>query len=168
MRCPHCAFHEDKVIDSRTARNGDAIRRRRECIQCGHRFTTYEEIVKPRLRIIKQDGRHEDLDRAKLASGIRRACEKRPISLEQIDNVVDAIVAELESEFEREVPSSAVGRKVMEKLKNLDEVAYVRFASVYRQFTDVGQFLTAIHSLSPKETKDDPADKPSTPPREAR
>ena len=147
MRCPRCSFMEDKVIDSRTARDGDVIRRRRMCVQCGHRFTTYEEVVKPRLRVIKQDGRHEDLNRMKLINGIKRACEKRPVSLEQIDNLVDGIISELESEFEREVPSSMVGRKVMEKLKALDEVAYVRFASVYRQFTDVSQFLNAIKSL---------------------
>jgi transcriptional repressor NrdR len=168
MRCPRCAFQEDKVIDSRTARNGDAIRRRRECIQCGHRFTTYEEVVKPRLRIIKQDGRHEDLDRAKLGNGVRRACEKRPVSLEQIETLVDSIIAELESEYEREVPSSAVGRKVMEKLKDLDEVAYVRFASVYRQFTDVGQFLTAIKSLTPKDAKDDLGSTTRDPSKDAR
>jgi transcriptional repressor NrdR len=155
MRCPRCSFTEDKVIDSRTARNGDVIRRRRECVSCKHRFTTYEEVVKTRLRVIKQDSRHEDLDRAKLTNGIKRACEKRPVSLEQIDNLVDTIIAELESEHEREVPSAAIGRKVMEKLKSLDEVAYVRFASVYRQFTDVGQFLTAIKSLVPKDAKDD-------------
>jgi transcriptional repressor NrdR len=155
MRCPRCAFVEDKVIDSRTARNGDVIRRRRECVQCGHRFTTYEEVVKPRLRVIKHDSRHEELDRVKLSNGVKRACEKRPISLEQIEVLVDTIIAELESEFEREVPSSVIGRKVMEKLKDLDEVAYVRFASVYRQFTDVGQFLTAIKSLTPKDAKDD-------------
>jgi len=169
MRCPRCAYCEDKVIDSRTARNGDAIRRRRECLKCAHRFTTYEEVVKPRLRVIKQDGRHEDLDRAKLSNGIKRACEKRPVSLEQIDNLVDGIIAELESEFEREVPSAAVGRKVMDKLKILDEVAYVRFASVYRQFTDVGQFLAAISSLPPKEkSKDDLATRHTAAPRETR
>ncbi len=155
MRCPRCSFAEDKVIDSRTARNGDVIRRRRECVQCGHRFTTYEEVVKPRLRVIKQDGRHEDLNRLKLSNGLKRACEKRPVSLEQLENLTDAIIAELESEYEREVPSSAIGRKVMDKLKDLDEVAYVRFASVYRQFTDVSQFLTAIKSLVPKDAKDD-------------
>ncbi len=168
MRCPRCAFLEDKVIDSRTARNGDAIRRRRECVQCGHRFTTYEEVVKPRLRVIKQDGRHEDLDRTKLGNGVKRACEKRPVSLEQIETLVDSIIAELESEFEREVPTSVVGRKVMEKLKDLDEVAYVRFASVYRQFTDVEQFLSAIKSLTPKETKDDLGSKPDDRSREPR
>ena len=155
MRCPRCSFVEDKVIDSRTARNGDAIRRRRECVQCGHRFTTYEEVVKPRLRVIKQDGRHEDLNRLKLSNGLKRACEKRPVSLEQLENLTDAIIAELENEYEREVPSSAIGRKVMDKLKDLDEVAYVRFASVYRQFTDVGQFLTAIKALVPKDAKND-------------
>lgn len=175
MRCPRCAYLEDKVIDSRTARNGDVIRRRRECVQCGHRFTTYEEVVKPRLRVIKQDGRHEELDRAKLGNGVKRACEKRPVSLEQIETLVDSIIGELENEFEREVPSAVVGRKVMEKLKDLDEVAYVRFASVYRQFTDVGQFLAAIKSLMPKDAKDDlgtnhnpPPVKPDERPRDPR
>jgi transcriptional repressor NrdR len=175
MRCPRCAFLEDKVIDSRTAKSGDVIRRRRECVKCGHRFTTYEEVVKPRLRVIKQDSRHEDLDRLKLGNGIRRACEKRPVSLEQIENLVDTIITELESEYEREVPSSIIGRKVMDKLKDLDEVAYVRFASVYRQFTDVGQFLAAIKALVPKDAKDDlgnnhnpPPAKPDERPRDSR
>ena len=147
MRCPRCSFMEDKVIDSRTARNGDVIRRRRMCAQCGHRFTTYEEIIKPKLRVIKQDGRHEDFDRSKLINGIERACEKRPVSAEQIEALVDGIITDLESEYDREAPSSVIGKKVMERLKDLDEVAYVRFASVYRQFTDVSQFLNAIKSL---------------------
>ena len=147
MRCTRCGHLEDKVIDSRAAHNGAVIRRRRMCEKCGHRFTTREEIVKASLRIIKRDGRHEEFDRNKLVNGIAKACEKRPISAEQIENIVDTVLAELENDFEREVPSEAVGEKVMEKLEKLDEVAYVRFASVYRRFRDVNQFLHAIEGL---------------------
>lgn len=151
MRCPKCSHVEDKVIDSRMAKSGDLIRRRRMCLQCGNRFTTYEEVVRAKLRVIKRDGRHEELDRAKLASGIERACEKRPISAEQIDGLVDGIIDELESEYEREVPSSAIGKKVMSRLEKLDEVAFVRFASVYRRFKDVNQFLSAIEGMITKQ-----------------
>jgi transcriptional repressor NrdR len=147
MRCGRCGHLEDKVIDSRATRNGEVIRRRRMCAQCGHRFTTREEIVKAELHVIKRDGRHEDLERNKLISGIEKACEKRPISTEQIETLVDTIITELESEYEREVPSEAIGAKVMEKLEKLDEVAYVRFASVYRRFKDVNQFLSAVEGL---------------------
>ena len=148
MRCPRCGHLEDKVIDSRSARNGDVIRRRRMCVRCAHRFTTYEEVVKTRLRVIKRDGRHEELDRNKLLSGLLRACEKRPVDVEKIDTLVDAIITDLESEYEHEVPSEAIGEKVMARLKELDDVAYVRFASVYRRFKDVGQFLNEIKGLS--------------------
>ena len=147
MRCPRCAHLEDKVIDSRSARNGDVIRRRRMCVKCAHRFTTYEEVVKAHLRVIKRDSRHEELDRNKLLSGVKRACEKRPVDAERIENLVDAIITDLESEYEHEVPSEAIGEKVMTRLKDLDEVAYVRFASVYRRFKDVGQFLNEIKGL---------------------
>lgn len=109
MRCPKCAHAEDKVVDSRSARGGAVIRRRRMCLQCGRRFTTYEEVVKPRLRVVKRDGRYEELDRNKLISGIERACEKRPISVEAIEKTVDEIIDELENEFEGEVPSQAIG-----------------------------------------------------------
>lgn len=151
MRCPKCSSNDDKVIDSRAARNGAAIRRRRVCLNCGHRFTTYEEVVKTSLRVIKRDGRHEDLDRNKLLNGIRRACEKRPISMQEIETVVDGIISELESEFEREAPSVAIGKKVMDRLENLDEVAYVRFASVYRRFRDVSQFVSEVEGLIKRE-----------------
>lgn len=151
MRCPKCEHQDDKVIDSRAVRNGDAIRRRRVCLKCGYRFTTYEEVVKANLRVIKRDGRHEEFDRRKLASGIQRACQKRPISAQQIDTVVDAIVSEVESEYEREVPSTMIGQKVMNKLEELDEVAYVRFASVYRRFRDVNQFLSEVEGLIGRE-----------------
>lgn len=151
MRCPKCANLEDKVIDSRSARSGAVIRRRRVCLGCGHRFTTYEEIVRARLRVVKNDGRHEDLSREKLVSGIERACQKRPVSVETVEGIVDAIIDDLERDYEREVPSQAIGQKVMEHLERLDEVAYVRFASVYRRFKDVNQFMSAIQGLVGKE-----------------
>jgi transcriptional repressor NrdR len=151
MRCPKCGHLDDKVIDSRTVRNGMVIRRRRVCLDCGHRFTTYEEVVKVSLRVAKRDGRHEDLDRNKLLSGVLRACEKRPISSEQVEGLVDGLLNELESEYEREVPSTVIGNKVMERLEKLDEVAYVRFASVYRRFRDVNQFLSEVESLIGRE-----------------
>ncbi len=151
MRCPKCDHLDDKVIDSRAVRNGDAIRRRRVCLKCGHRFTTYEEVVKASIRVIKRDGRHEEFDRRKLLAGIQRACQKRPISVQQIEGVVDAIIGEVESEYEREVPSTMIGQKVMNKLEELDEVAYVRFASVYRRFRDVNQFLSEVEGLIGRE-----------------
>jgi len=150
MRCSKCGNLEDKVIDSRMSGNGAMIRRRRMCLRCGYRFTTYEEIVKTRIRVIKNDGRNEELSREKLFSGIERACEKRPVGAEEIEKTVSAIIDELESEYEREVPSSVIGKKVMDRLEKLDEVAYVRFASVYRRFRDVGQFLSAIENMMGK------------------
>ncbi len=147
MRCPKCSHPDDKVIDSRSARSGSVIRRRRVCLQCGHRFTTYEEILRAKLRVVKRDGRHEDFDRGKLINGIERACEKRPVSVEEIENMVDSIIESLENEYERELPTQAVGEKVMERLEKLDEVAFVRFASVYRRFKDVNQFVSEIRDL---------------------
>ncbi len=147
MRCPKCGHLDDKVIDSRSVRNGDVIRRRRNCLKCSHRFTTYEEVVKATLRVIKRDGRHEEFDRRKLINGVTRACEKRPISSQQIEALVDSIISELESEYEREVSSTAIGKKMMDRLEKLDEVAYVRFASVYRRFRDVNQFLSEVEGL---------------------
>ncbi len=147
MRCPKCSHTDDKVIDSRTVRNGDVIRRRRVCLECGHRFTTYEEVIKSALRVIKRDGRHEDLDRNKMLAGVTRACEKRPISSIQIETLIDTVLNEIDTEFEREVPTTVIGKKVMDKLESLDEVAYVRFASVYRRFKDVNQFLSEVEGL---------------------
>jgi transcriptional repressor NrdR len=141
---------DDKVLDSRAARDGSAVRRRRTCLACGQRFTTYEEIVKDELRVVKRDGRREELSRLKLMSGIMRACEKRPVSPSQIEVLVDEIIEEIEHEFESEVPSSAIGQKVMTKLERLDEVAYVRFASVYKRFADVNQFLNAVKDIVAK------------------
>ena len=147
MRCPKCAQLDDKVIDSRSIRNGDVIRRRRVCSQCGHRFTTYEEVVKAVLTVLKRDGRHEDFSRPKLRAAIAHAAIKRPISDPQMDMLVDDIVHEIETEYEREVPSTVIGRKVMDKLEKLDEVAFLRFASVYRRFRDASQFLSEIENL---------------------
>ena len=147
MRCPKCGHTDDKVLDSRAARDGSAIRRRRACLGCNQRFTTYEEIVKDALRVIKRDGRREELSRLKLMSGIMRACEKRPISPMQIEEVVDEIIDQIEQEYDTEVPTGVIGEKVIARLEKLDEVAYVRFASVYKRFADVNQFLNAIHDI---------------------
>lgn len=151
MRCPKCSHVEDKVIDSRSAGSGSVIRRRRMCLRCSHRFTTYEEIVRAQLRVTKRDGSCEPFDRAKLVSGIECACEKRPISADDIESLVVGIVDELENEYERDVPSHAIGKKVMDRLEKLDDVAYVRFASVYRRFKDVNQFVSAIEGLIGRE-----------------
>ena len=147
MRCPKCAHVDDKVIDSRTIKNGSVIRRRRSCLSCAHRFTTYEEVLKATLKVMKRDGRLEDLDREKLKSGVWRACQKRPVTTEDVDNLIDEIVTELENEYERELPSSVIGKKVRDRLEKMDEVAFVRFASVYRRFRDVSQFLSEVESL---------------------
>ena len=147
MRCPKCGSVEDKVIDSRLSKDGFSIRRRRECIVCEFRFTTYEQIERADIRVIKRDGRGEPFDRHKLLSGITKACEKRPVSVELLERAVEEIVNDLETNHPREIPSNVIGGKVMEKLHALDEVAYVRYASVYRHFQDVGEFIEEIHSL---------------------
>jgi transcriptional repressor NrdR len=147
MRCPKCGGQDDKVIDSRTSREGSTIRRRRECLSCGHRFTTYEEIERDGLVVVKRDGRREEFSKDKLISGIRKACQKRPIGPKAIEEMVEKIVDELTDTFEREVPCSAVGERVMDALRDLDEVAYVRFASVYRRFQEATDFLQALKTL---------------------
>ncbi len=134
MRCPKCGCQEDKVIDSRASREGATIRRRRECIKCGHRFTTYEEVEHEGLMVLKRDGRREEFSREKLLSGIKKACQKRPVSLKAMDDLVDHIVAAVTEKFESEVPGEFIGKMVMDGLRELDDVAYVRFASVYRRF----------------------------------
>jgi len=148
MRCPKCGHSDDKVLDSRSAREGASIRRRRQCLACEFRFTTYEEIIKDELRVIKRDGRHEEFSRVKLERGISRACEKRPISADQIHDLVDQIIAELEGESE--VTSDKLGEMIMSRLHRVDEVAYIRFASVYRRFADVNQFLKAVTDIVQK------------------
>ena len=150
MRCPKCGSLEDKVIDSRVSKDGDSIRRRRECIGCDYRFTTYEEVERADIRVIKRDGRGEPLDRHKLLAGMTKACEKRPISLAQLEKTAEEIIQDLETNHPREVSTSLVGAKVMEKLHGLDDVAYVRYASVYRQFQDIGEFISEIQSLGRK------------------
>ena len=147
MRCPKCSALDDKVIDSRSSRDGALIRRRRECLKCGARFTTYEEINRENLRVKKRDGQYEEFDRRKLLSGIEKACEKRPVSTEQIEALAEKVITELENEFGREVPSKQIGERLMQHLRKLDEVAYVRFASVYRQFRDAEQFIDEIKQL---------------------
>lgn len=150
MRCPKCGNQEDRVIDSRSSKEGASIRRRRECTECLHRFTTYEEIERALLRVTKRDGRSEPFERGKLAAGISKACEKRPISIDLIDKAVDEIQMDLESNHGREIDSQLIGAKVMDKLHTLDEVAYVRYASVYRHFQDIGEFIDEIRSLGRK------------------
>ena len=146
MRCPKCGSRDDKVIDSRQSRDSSSIRRRRECLKCKFRFTTYEESERSDLRVVKRDRTHEPFDRRKLAASIAKAFEKRSTSLLTLENMVDAIVHELETSG-REVPSSAIGAKVLEKLRAIDEVAYLRYASVYQRFQDVDEFVDAIHTL---------------------
>ncbi|MCC7299819.1 MAG: transcriptional repressor NrdR [Verrucomicrobia bacterium] len=151
MKCPKCEHRENKVIDSREVREGCAIRRRRLCLNCGHRFTTYEEVLRAALQVIKRDGRREELSREKLTQSIAIACQKRPISIQQIDQMTGSVITQVEAEYEREVPSTALGTKVMALLEKLDEVAYVRFASVYRRFKDVNQFMNEAERLIGRE-----------------
>src|SRR5947209_8405383 len=142
MRCPKCGSQDDKVVDSRPARDGSSIRRRRECIACHYRYTTYEDVERTELRVIKRDRTHEPFDRRKLVNSMARAAEKRPISLVTLEEAVDEIVHELETSG-REAPSSAIGAKVLEKLRDIDEVAYLRYASVHKHFDQVDQFVEA-------------------------
>lgn len=153
MRCPKCSATEDKVIDSRPWKDGAVIRRRRQCLSCQHRFTTYEEIERENLRVIKRDGRYEPFDRNKLVGGMYKACEKRPVSPERIELAVDRMVDYLEKEHHNEIPTRAIGEAIMAALRGLDEVAYVRFASVYRQFKDINEFVTEIQNLESQEFK---------------
>jgi transcriptional repressor NrdR len=146
MRCPKCGSRDDKVIDSRQSRDSSSIRRRRECLSCGYRFTTYEEIERSDLRVVKRDRTHEPFDRRKLAASIAKALEKRSISLVTLEELVDDIVHELETSG-REVMSADIGTKVLEKLRSIDEVAYLRYASVHQRFQNVDQFADAIQSL---------------------
>jgi transcriptional repressor NrdR len=146
MRCPKCGSRDDKVIDSRQSRDNSSIRRRRECLTCEYRFTTYEQVERSDLRVVKRDRTHESFDRSKLVKSLARACEKRPISLVTLEHAVDEIVHELETSG-REVQSSAIGAKVLEKLRGIDEVAYLRYASVHQRFEDVDQFVHAAQAL---------------------
>lgn len=151
MRCPFCQHLDDKVIDSRLAREGDVIRRRRECLKCEKRFTTYERVEEVMPQVVKKDGRREPFDRQKIVAGIQRACEKRPVSADAIEDVVRRIETEIQESGEREIPSSRIGEKVMAALKALDEVAFVRFASVYRRFQDLNDFMAELQGLLRQE-----------------
>ena len=144
MRCPFCNHKDGKVVDSRSSKEGDSIRRRRECLNCGKRFTTYERIEEVAQMVVKKDGRRETFDRWKLKSGLLKAVEKRAIGLEQVDGLIDEVERELFNSSEHEVPTEAIGEAVMETLKRLDAVAYVRFASVYRQFKDLSEFMDEL------------------------
>ncbi len=150
MKCPICKISNSKVVDSRSSQDGFVIRRRRLCEKCGTRFTTYERVEKVPWKVIKKDGRREDYNREKLQKGIMTACEKRPISIAKIETVVDSIENQLEETYKQEISSKEIGELVMKKLKQLDEVAYVRFASVYRQFKDADQFRSEVDKLLKK------------------
>ncbi len=150
MRCPKCGCLDDKVIDSRASREGATIRRRRQCIACGYRFTTYEEIERAGLVVLKRDDRREEFSREKLISGIKKACQKRPISQKVVEDLVDKIVNEITDKYEREVPAEVIGRLVMEGLREIDQVAYVRFASVYRRFQEATDFVQEVKKLEEK------------------
>ncbi|HPM42486.1 MAG TPA: transcriptional regulator NrdR [Candidatus Omnitrophota bacterium] len=147
MRCPYCGNKNDSVIDSRASKNGSSVRRRRECIKCKRRFTTYEYVERIPLMVIKKDGRREPFNREKLMNGIVVACEKRPVSIKRIERLVDEIERALEKKHEKEVASKDIGEIVMKGLHSVDEIAYVRFASVYRQFRDVGQFMKELKTF---------------------
>ena len=150
MKCPFCTSDEDKVIDSRSSNEGKSVRRRRECLKCAKRYTTYEYVEEIPLMVIKKDGRREAFDRNKIISGIMKACEKRPVSVEKIEGVVDRVEKEIQKTFDKEVKAQELGELVMEHLHKTDEVAYVRFASVYRQFKDINQFMKELKDLLSK------------------
>lgn len=156
MRCPFCGHLEDKVVDSREAKDGDAIRRRRECLECGRRFTSYERIDEIPYMVVKKDGRRETFDRTKIMSGLMRACEKRPISTAQLESIVDEVEKEVQDSLDREVQTSDIGKIIMRRLKSLDKVAYVRFASVYLEFEDVSEFMYELKALVDSRTRTSP------------
>ena len=150
MKCPYCYVPESKVIDSRPADNGISIKRRRECVSCGRKFTTYEKVEDIPLRVIKKDGSRQSFDKSKIMNGVTRACEKRPVTSEQIEKLVNEIEAQVYNKSNKEITTLEIGEMVMEGLKELDDVAYVRFASVYRQFKDVNTFIDELQKLIEK------------------
>lgn len=147
MKCPYCGHRKDKVVDSRESRDGDAIRRRRECLDCGRRMTTYEQIELMPVMVVKKDGRRERFERSKLMAGLMRACEKRPIPMAQLEEICDQVEGRAHEAGSREIDSQQIGELVMERLRGLDEVAYVRFASVYRHFRDINAFMEELKGL---------------------
>jgi transcriptional repressor NrdR len=151
MRCPKCTSIEDKVTDSRISKEGNTIRRRRECLECGNRFTTTETLVLDGMVVIKRDGTRQDFDREKLVRAVRAACHKRPVDVEQITMLVEDVIDAIEARFENEIPSQAIGEGVMQRLRSVDQVAYVRYASVYKEFRDVSEFMSEISSLGKKK-----------------
>ncbi|HYM37325.1 MAG TPA: transcriptional regulator NrdR [Nitrospiraceae bacterium] len=153
MKCPFCDDLEDKVVDSRMAKEGEMIRRRRECLSCKRRYTTYERIEESLPMVVKKDGRREPFDRTKILSGLKKACEKRPISVATIEAVTDRIEKRIQEMGETEIPSREVGEQIMKELHNLDQVAYVRFASVYREFKDIDQFMDELKVLAREREK---------------
>jgi len=153
MRCPYCHEDNDKVVDSRAAASGHAIRRRRECLRCGRRFTTYERVETMPLRVVKKDGSRVPFDRQRILAGIMKACEKRPVPTQLIEETVTEIEAEIYHMFEKEVPSNLIGELVMKRLKSIDQVAFVRFASVYREFKDVSDFLDEVQPMLSREDR---------------
>jgi len=153
MKCPYCGFDGDKVIDSRPTDEGTTIRRRRECTKCQNRFTTYEKIEMLPLMVIKKDKTRQQFDRARILNGLLRACEKRPVSMEQLEKLVDKIEAQICNSLKREVTTKEIGEMVMEELKKIDEVAYVRFASVYKQFKDIDTFMEELQKLQKTQDK---------------
>ena len=153
MKCPYCGYKESKVVDSRPAEEGSSIHRRRECLSCGKRFTTYETVESMPMVVIKRDGSRQTFDRRKLVNGMLRACEKRPVSVAQLEKIGEEIEQELQNSLEREISTEHVGELVMDKLKSVDEVAYVRFASVYRQFKDINTFMRELNKLLDEDKK---------------
>ena len=153
MKCPYCGTNRDRVIDSRSSKGTRSVRRRRECLKCGRRFTTYEYIEETPLMVIKKDGRREPFDRNKILGGLVKACEKRPISMQKLEKIVDSIERQLQKNFDREVKASVIGELAMKHLHSLDQVAYVRFASVYREFKDVNQFMKELKHLLRRQVK---------------
>jgi len=153
MRCPVCFHKETKVVDSRLSGDGASVRRRRECLKCSKRFTTYEYIEEVPLMVVKRDSRRQPFDRKRIVSGIVKACEKRPVSIDQIEDMTSAIERDIQKKFEKEVNSKDIGEMVMEKLAMTEDVAYVRFASVYRQFRDVNQFMNELKVILDKEKR---------------
>lgn len=147
MRCPFCGYLEDKVVDSRESKDGDSIRRRRECLECGRRFTSYERIDEIPYMVVKKDGRRETFDRNKIMAGLLRACEKRPISASQLESIVDEVEKQVQDTPDRELSTNDIGKIIMKRLKSLDKVAYVRFASVYLEFEDVSEFMNELKYL---------------------
>ena len=147
MKCPYCGYSESKVIDSRPADENSSIRRRRECLSCGKRFTTYETVESLPMVVVKKDGSRQSFDRRKVLGGMIRACEKRPVPLAELEKIAEEIEQDLQNSMEREISTEAIGEKVMERLRNVDQVAYVRFAAVYRQFKDIDTFMTELNKL---------------------